>query len=96
VISAKIEVAPAAVCRQQTKDKMASRKMAGLSEEEQEFLELHFYMIWDNQDISFEGNGAALYDFVAQESAAFVQENAAFRDRQGIVEREFLRLARAS
>jgi hypothetical protein len=57
-----------------------------LTEDQMEFLEIHFYQVWS------EGPDMDLYEFVGQEAAAFVRANPSFP--VDIVRREFLRLAR--
>lgn len=69
------------------------RKMVVLSEEEQDIVEIYFYQAWD-QGAQFEGCESALYDFVAQESAAFLAANPCFVKMRSLVEKEFIRLAR--
>ncbi len=74
---------------------MASRKMVTtLTDDERDFLEIHFYMVCGEECLGFEGNMSALYDFVAQETTAFVTANPSFAHMRGLVEKEFIRLAR--
>ena len=73
---------------------MASRKIRTLGNEDRDILEIHFYQVWGDQGVSFEGNESALYDFVAQETAAFISANPDFKDMRALVEKEFIRLAR--
>ncbi len=64
----------------------ASTKPKALTEDQMEFLEIHFYQVWS------EGPDMDLYEFVGQEAATFVRANPSFP--MDIVRREFLRLAR--
>lgn len=73
---------------------MASRKIRSLSDEELDILEIHFYQIWGDHGISFDGNESALYDFVAQEAMTFISANPHYTGLRALVEKEFLRLAR--
>lgn len=60
-----------------------------LTAEEVDFLEIHFYMIWPEEGLD---SNTDLYEFVSQESNAFVRANPSFP--MNLVQREFLRLAR--
>jgi hypothetical protein len=93
-VGAKIELGSGALCRQQTKDKMASYKSRGLSEDEVELLEIYFYQVCGDQSLEFYGNESAMYDFIAQETAAFLAANPAFVGMRALVQKEFIRLAR--
>jgi hypothetical protein len=73
---------------------MASRKSRVLSEDEVELLEIHFYQVCGDLGMGFDGNESALYDFVAQETAAFLAANPAFEGTRALVQKEFIRLAR--
>ncbi len=73
---------------------MASRKTRTLSDEELGNLEIHFYLVWGDQGVCFEGDESALYDFVAQETAAFITANPHYTGLRALVEKEFIRLAR--
>ncbi len=61
-------------------------KQQALTEGQVEYLETYFYQVW-RDDTHMD-----LYEFVSQEAAAFVRANPTFA--RGLVEREFLRLAR--
>lgn len=73
---------------------MASHKSRVLNEDEVEILEIHFYQVCGDLGLSFDGNESALYDFVAQETAAFLAANPAFVGMRALVQKEFIRLAR--
>ncbi len=73
---------------------MASRKIRTLSDYELDNLEIYFYQVWGDQGVSFDGDESALYDFVAQETAAFISANPHYTGLRALVEKEFIRLAR--
>ncbi len=60
-----------------------------LTQDQKEYVEISFYQVWLADD------GRDIYDFVAQEADAFVRANPGFAGLTGLVEKEFLRLARA-
>ena len=64
---------------------MPSVKM--LNEWQREMVETHFYQVWA-------GTPADLYEFIVQESAAFVAANPGCEPFRVLVEKEMLRLAR--
>lgn len=75
----KMEFAPAFVKKTAT----------ALTPDQKEYVEVSFFQVWGADD------GRDIYDFVAQEAEAFVRENPGFAALKGLVEKEFLRLARA-
>lgn len=68
-----------------TTAEMPSPKM--LTNDQKEYVEVCFYQVWHEEP-------GDLYEFVVRETAAFIEENPVFAGLRGLVEKEFLRLAR--